>query len=115
MRFGLSLVGPAGLTKRWNGTVEAAAEEFTLRTYEANPTIAFKLHESVSVAAGLRVIYSDGVVKSSSSATLAVPIGRGSGGRFNRLCLQSGTIDSTDGQSLSGRHLPVKGLAHHKG
>ena len=76
MRFGLSLVGPAGLTKRWKGTAEAAAEEFTLRSYEANPTIAFQLHESISVAAGFRVIYSDGAVKSSSSATAAVPIGR---------------------------------------
>ncbi len=76
MRFGLSLVGPAGLTKRWGGTAEAAAEEFTLRSYEVNPTVAFQLHESVSVAAGFRVIYSDGVVKSSSSAAAAAPIGR---------------------------------------
>jgi len=76
MRFGLSLVAPAGLTKRWGGTAEAAAEEFTLRTYEANPTIAFQLHETFSIAAGFRVVYSSGVVKSSSSATAAVPIGR---------------------------------------
>ncbi len=76
MRFGLSLVAPAGLTKRWGGTAEAAAEEFTLKNYEANPTVAFQLHESVSVAAGFRVVYSDGVVRSSSSAAAAAPIGR---------------------------------------
>ncbi len=76
LRFGLSLVAPAGLTKRWGGTAEAAAEEFTLKTYEANPTVAFQLHESLSVAAGLRMVYSDGVVRSSASAAAAAPIGR---------------------------------------
>ncbi len=76
MRFGLSLVAPAGLSKRWGGTAEAAAEEFTLQTYEANPTVAFQLHESLSVAAGFRVVYSRGLVKSSPSAAAAVPIGR---------------------------------------
>ncbi len=73
MRFGLSLVAPAGLTKRWNGRVKGTAEEFTLTTYEANPTIAFQLHEAISVAAGFRAIFSKGIVKSSSSV---VGIGR---------------------------------------
>lgn len=76
MRFGLSLIAPAGLTKRWGGTAEATAEEFTLQTYEANPTVAFQLHESISVAAGFRAVYSKGFVKSSPSATAAAPIGR---------------------------------------
>ena len=65
VRFGLSIVAPAGLSKRWDAAVpKATAEEFTLQTVEFNPTIAFPLSDTVSAAAGLRIISSSGVVKS---------------------------------------------------
>jgi long-chain fatty acid transport protein len=66
-RFGLSIVSPAGLSKRWQ-TAPAiySAEEFTLQTVEINPTVALPIGDKVAVALGLRAIYSDGVVKSTS-------------------------------------------------
>ncbi len=67
-RYGLSVVTPGGLTKRWSGAAKAAAEEFTLKTVEINPTIAYKLNDKFSVGGGARVIYSKGVVKSNNGA-----------------------------------------------
>ncbi len=63
-RFGLSVIVPAGLTKRWDGTGKASAQQFTLKTVEINPTAAYKFNDQFSGAVGARVIYSDGVVKS---------------------------------------------------
>lgn len=66
-RYGLSIVSPAGLSKRWNEAPAIySAEEFTLQTVEINPTVALPIGERVAVALGLRAIYSDGVVKSTS-------------------------------------------------
>lgn len=66
-RFGLALTSPVGLSKRWSEQpAKASAEEFTLITYEINPTLAYKVNEKFSVAAGLRMIYSDGTVKSTA-------------------------------------------------
>ena len=66
MRFGLSVVSPAGLSKRWNSAPAIySAEEFTLQTVELNPTVAFKINEKTAVALGVRAIYSEGVVKNS--------------------------------------------------
>lgn len=67
MRFGFSVVSPAGLSKRWNSAPAIySAEEFTLQTVELNPSIAFKINEKTGVALGVRAIYSEGVVKSTS-------------------------------------------------
>ncbi|MFA5233006.1 MAG: outer membrane protein transport protein [Sulfurimonas sp.] len=66
-RFGLSIVSPAGLSKRWEEAPAIySAEEFTLKTVEINPSVALPIGDKVGVALGLRAIYSDGVVKSSS-------------------------------------------------
>lgn len=66
-RFGLVLTSPVGLTKRWKEQpAKASAEEFSLITYEINPTVAYKVNENFSVGAGLRMIYSDGIVKSTA-------------------------------------------------
>ncbi len=68
-RFGLALTAPVGLSKRWEDQPgKASAEEFTLMTYELNPSIAYKVNEQLSVGVGLRMIYSDGVVKSAAIA-----------------------------------------------
>lgn len=71
-RFGLALTSPVGLSKRWDEQpAKTWAEEFTLISYEINPTIAYKVNEKFSVAAGLRMIYSDGTVKSTAPAASA--------------------------------------------
>ena len=66
-RYGLSIVSPAGLSKRWQSAPAIyTAEEFTLRTVEINPSVALPIGDRAAVAIGIRAIYSDGVVKSSS-------------------------------------------------
>ena len=69
-RFGLSVAVPGGLTKRWEDSPAVdRAEEFTLQVVEINPTVAYKINETLSVALGARVLHSEGIVKSSSSAS----------------------------------------------
>ena len=64
--FGISMVAPAGLSKRWNTTfAKKSAEEFTLKIVELNPTVAYKINDKFAIGGGLRLIYSEGVVKSS--------------------------------------------------
>lgn len=69
-RFGLSVVAPAGLTKRWDGTGKATTQQFTLKTVEINPTAAYMFNDKFSGAVGARIVYSDGVIKSK-----AFPVG----------------------------------------
>ncbi|ABB45108.1 Membrane protein [Sulfurimonas denitrificans DSM 1251] len=67
VRLGVSLVSPAGLSKRWQDAPAVySSEEFTLKTVELNPSVAFKVSENIGVALGLRAIYTDGIVKSTS-------------------------------------------------
>ena len=63
-RFGLSIVSPAGLSKRWNNQPAlSSAQEFTLTTVEINPSIALPIGDKVAIAVGIRAIYSEGIVK----------------------------------------------------
>jgi len=63
-RFGLSIVSPAGLSKRWSDSPASLySKEFTLQTVELNPTVAYKINDQFSVALGARGIYSKGIVK----------------------------------------------------
>jgi long-chain fatty acid transport protein len=72
-RWGISMVVPAGLTKRWETTFQkASAEEFSLKVVEINPSMSYKVSENFAVGAGLRLIYSEGVVKSDSNGTGAL-------------------------------------------
>lgn len=69
-RVGLSIVTPAGLSKRWsNPAAKATAEEFTLKTVEVNPSFAVPISNSMSFGAGLRIVRTDGVVKSNAAPT----------------------------------------------
>lgn len=69
-RWGVSLTVPGGLSKRWETPFQkASAEEFTLKIIELSPSVAYKVTDNFSVAAGVRVIYSEGIVKSDSSDT----------------------------------------------
>jgi len=66
-RYGLSIVSPAGLSKRWHSAPAVyTAEEFTLKTVEINPSVALPIGDKAAIALGIRAIYSDGVVKSTS-------------------------------------------------
>jgi long-chain fatty acid transport protein len=72
-RFGLSVVYPYGLSKRWdNSFPKSTAEEFTLKTYEVNPTVSYKINNQLSIGGGVRAIYAEGVVKSNSASTTLV-------------------------------------------
>ena len=63
-RFGLSLVEPGGLSKKWDGAVQKMyAEEFTLKVVELNPTVSYAVTPKFSIGGGLRLVYSDGKVK----------------------------------------------------
>jgi len=72
-RWGISLIVPGGLTKRWNTPFQkASAEEFTLKIIELNPSIAYAIAENVSIGVGLRAIYSEGIVKSNSADAASI-------------------------------------------
>jgi len=63
-RWGFSLTAPAGLSKEWDDTIpKATAKEFTLKTYELNPTIAKKINDNLSIAFGFRAVKSEGTVQ----------------------------------------------------
>ncbi|MCF6310308.1 MAG: outer membrane protein transport protein [Sulfurimonas sp.] len=73
-RYGLSIVAPAGLSKRWNEEpAKTSAEEFTLTTVELNPTVALPIGDKFAVAIGIRAIYSKGIVKSNGTAVFPGP------------------------------------------
>ncbi|SDO63597.1 OmpP1/FadL family transporter [Desulforhopalus singaporensis] len=75
-RFGLSVVAPYGLTKRWeNGYGQAYAEEFSLMVIEVNPVVSYSLGDKISVAVGPRMLYADATVKSDASV-LGLPLSR---------------------------------------
>jgi len=67
-RWGASLTVPGGLTKRWHTPFQKlSAEEFTLEVIEFNPSVSYKVSDDFSIAGGIRVVYSEGVVKSNGA------------------------------------------------
>jgi len=67
-RWGVSLTVPGGSTKKWETPFQKAfAQEFTLKIIELNPSVAYKIMDNLSVAAGVRLIYSEGIVKNDAS------------------------------------------------
>ncbi len=69
-RWGVSLTVPGGLTKRWEDQPQKTfAEEFTLKIIEVSPSVSYKVTDDFSVAGGLRLIYSEGIVKSSGQVS----------------------------------------------
>ncbi|MDD4505269.1 MAG: porin [Sulfurospirillaceae bacterium] len=98
-RYGLSIVAPAGLSKRWDERFpKATAEEFTLKVIEVNPTASYRVSDQFSLGFGLRGVYTDGIVKSDAS-------GLGSPAKRNL------TGDSIDfGYNLALSYKPTKDL-----
>lgn len=69
LRYGLSIVAPGGLSKRWDETyAKSSAEDFTLKIIEVNPTVSYLVNEQFAVGFGLRALYSEGLVKSNASS-----------------------------------------------
>ena len=67
-RWGMSMTAPAGLTKRWETPYQkASSEEFALTIVELNPSMSYKIMDNLSVGAGLRLVYSEGVVKADAT------------------------------------------------
>ncbi|MGP1450268.1 MAG: OmpP1/FadL family transporter [Wolinella sp.] len=64
-RFGFAFVTPAGLSKRWeDGTIgKMRSNEFTLEVFELNPSVAYRVSDSLAIGAGVRGIYTKGLVK----------------------------------------------------
>jgi long-chain fatty acid transport protein len=64
VRYGFSLVMPAGLTKRWDDPfAKLFSDEFTLRTGEFNPSISWKPADNFSIGLGVRLIYAEGRIR----------------------------------------------------
>ncbi len=97
-RYGLSIVAPAGLSKRWDETYQMAkAKEFSLKVIEVNPTLSYKVNDQFGLGFGLRGVYSDGVIKMQGSAL---------GGYVNEM-----KADSIDfGYNLAMSYRPINDL-----
>lgn len=62
-RVGLSITAPGGLSKRWDDAPAVGkAKEFTLKTVEVNPSVAFAIGDKTAFAIGFRIVHSEGVV-----------------------------------------------------
>lgn len=62
-RLGFALTYPYGLAKSWDQPYPAAtARHFSLFVAEANPSLSYAVSDALSLAAGLRLIYSEGEV-----------------------------------------------------
>jgi len=73
IRWGVSLAAPGGLSKRWNTPAQKAyTEEFTLKVLELNPSLSYRVNDQFSIAGGLRLVYSEGIVKSNGAAMSAI-------------------------------------------
>jgi len=69
-RFGLSFTAPAGLAKKWHDPhPRTYAEEFSLKIFEINPTVAYRFNDKVSIGAGVRAVYVDGTVRSNGDVS----------------------------------------------
>ncbi len=68
LRFGLSMTEPGGLAKRWNDAPESwSAKKFELKIIEVNPTVSYKITDTLAIGAGVRYIYTEGEIRLSAS------------------------------------------------
>ena len=71
-RFGFSVTAPYGLSKRWNQPFPRTfSEEYSLKVFDINPTISYKICDYFSLAAGPRLLYS--TAKVSSNGVVSSP------------------------------------------
>lgn len=63
--FGLAVTGPDGLSKRWEQPFPRTfSEEYSLKVFDINPTVSYKVCDYFSLAVGPRLLYSDAHVRS---------------------------------------------------
>ena len=106
-RFGMSVNVPGGLSKRWKTPYqELFAEEFTLKIIEVAPSVAYKINDRFAVGAGLRIIYSEGIVKSDG-----VPVTVQSRGAVNKPAARDMEADTIEyGYNLALTYKPMENL-----
>jgi len=64
-RVGAALTYPGGLSKKWRDPFPRTfAQEFTLKVYEFAVSGSYKINDMVSIAAGVRTLYGDAMVRS---------------------------------------------------
>ena len=77
LRAGFSFTAPGGLSKRWQDPFPRTfAEEFTLKIFEFNPTVSYKISDKVAIGAGARAVFVDGKVKSAGQVAPGVTAAR---------------------------------------
>ena len=108
IRYGFSLTVPGGLSKRWESPyAKLFAEEFTLETVELNPVYSYKVNENFAMGAGLRVIYTSGIVKSNG-----VPITLASKGAINKPAARDMEADSIKaGYNVAATYKPDEAIS----
>lgn len=86
-RFGLSLIHPAGLSKRWDESFpKTFASDFTLKVMELNPCVSYTFSDKYAIALGARLLRATGEVMSSGT----IPIN------------DTGTVFSTISRNMEG-------------
>jgi long-chain fatty acid transport protein len=72
-RVGFSVTAPYGLAKRWQQPFPRTfSEEYSLKVFDINPTISYKICDYFSVAAGPRILYSSAKVSSNGVVSRAI-------------------------------------------
>lgn len=63
-RWGVSVVAPAGISKRWDSPMQSAtAEKSYLGVLEVNPSVAYSINSQLSLGAGIRFAYGEAEMK----------------------------------------------------
>ncbi len=107
LRYGLSLNVPGGLSKRWKSPYQKLfAEEFTLKIVELAPSVAYRVNEQFAIGAGVRLVYSEGIVKSDG-----MPITLQSGGAINKPAARDMEADTIEyGYNLALTYKPLENM-----
>ena len=67
-RFGFSISVPAGMTMKWEDPFpKSIAEHFEIQVVEFAPSVAYLINDNLSIAGGVRAVYTSGVVKNEVS------------------------------------------------
>lgn len=75
-RYGVSVVVPGGLVKRWETPVQKLfAQKFDLTTALINPSVTYKVNDKLALSAGVDILYSKGKV-SNDGTLIGKPIKR---------------------------------------
>lgn len=72
-RIGLSCLVPFGLTKRWHDPFpRTSSEDFTLKVFEINPSVSYRISDKIALAAGARVLHARGQVSGMGTTQLTL-------------------------------------------